>query len=927
MTISLILLHNSLYNLFILIFSEPSPSHLQPSQLLTKMAGKKSNNKNVGGKTKTTRKRSSRKILDAFQIAERAENGSGSEDGGDGDMEILDGVMDARKLVKDGSASDKFIDEELDSDEALGSDDDFDILNSKFSQSIRDKKKKAKELERKKRRGEQVSDDEDSEEDEGYHSIDESKLVSLSEAWDMDDKDQRVDKEKSGDIVLDDAWESEESESEASEEGSEEEESGSDADSDSESDSDIFNNNSGEEDITLSNTFSHLKSLNPRQADKKRLVTETTLENEFNVPTGNNKLSLQDMLSVVDSSISKDAILIDSQSSKALATPLPKRIQERHDRKVAYDITKEEVSRWNDTVKQNRDAEVLKFPMNPVKSHNDTALSFRGDSAPSTELEKKIHTVLTNSSLLDDKKEATFEEIAMAKLSVEEMKRRTNELRLMRELMFRDEKRSKRIKKIKSKQYHKIKKRETLRNQEQVEGSDIESDVEDHDLKRAKERMTLKHKTQSSWAKSMIKSGLSKDAANRGELEEMLRQGEKLRTKQLGYEEGDQSDGQISDIEQDYEKDDLDGEDASRSKLGKGVLGMDFMKKAEKQKREENLKEIELMRKLEANGAFEDDAENSVNINLNQGRRVYAPKVSEGVEDMRRRIEEEVEEDGLKSLDNKLKNKYKVISEEDGEPKERATKSRGEGIINKHSKETSKNEASEDEESNPWLSGTTEAPKPKKIITLEKSSSKLSKSAAKISKSKKRSSSTRDEDDNMINVEETLKFVDVHGSEDEGEVEEDGGKMFQQRDLIQQAFAGDDVVSEFKDEKRQVAQDEDDHEEDLTMPGWGGWAGDDLRPTKKKKVVRKIDGVVQMDRRKDKNLKDVIINEKVNKKNLKYQSSGVPYPFESREQYERSLRMPVGQEWTSRDTHQRMTMPRIIAKQGTVIDPLKAPFK
>lgn len=91
--------------------------------------------------------------------------------------------------------------------------------------------------------------------------------------------------------------------------------------------------------------------------------------------------------------------------------------------------------------------------------------------------------------------------------------------------------------------------------------------------------------------------------------------------------------------------------------------------------------------------------------------------------------------------------------------------------------------------------------------------------------------------------------------------------------------------------------------------------------------MRKIDGVVQKDKRKDKNLKDVIINERVNKKNLKYQSSGVPFPYESREQYERALRMPVGQEWTSRETHQKLTMPRIITKQGTVIDPLKAPFK
>ena len=123
-----------------------------------------------------------------------------------------------------------------------------------------------------------------------------------------------------------------------------------------------------------------------------------------------------------------------------------------------------------------------------------------------------------------------------------------------------------------------------------------------------------------------------------------------------------------------------------------------------------------------------------------------------------------------------------------------------------------------------------------------------------------------------------------------------------------------------------MIRDEGDKVEDLTLPGWGDWAGGN-RKRKKNKVVRTIDGVVQKDKRQDRTKKNVIINEKVNKKNLKYQSSGVPFPFESREQYERSLRMPVGQEWTSRETHQKLTMPRVIVKQGTVIDPIKAPFK
>mgnify|MGYP001140729869 CR=1 FL=1 len=852
-------------------------------------------------------KRSNRKILDAFQIAERAENRSGDDsDDYDGDdlHEVRDGIMDASRLLKgtgdeDGDEDD-FDDEEIDSDEALGSDDDYDVLNSKFSQTIRDKAKRDK----RRQKGEDI---ESSDEEEGYASVDESKFVSLSEAWDMDDKDlQKYEKKSSAnEVVLDDNWNTESSESESE----------SDEESENDDESDVFEQFDDEDDVDLTKTISGLKSsLKKPEKIKKRLVTETTEENEFGVPGGSGGLSINDMMAAVDSSVAKDAILIDQdeEKSKVLPTPLPKRIQQRHDRKVAYEITKEEVSKWEDAVQQNRRAEVLKFPLNPTVTHNDSATTFKSDNVPSTELEQKIHNVLEQSSLLDDKKEKTFEEIAVAKMSAEEMKKRTNELRLMRELMFRDEKRAKRIKKIKSKQYRKIQKKERLKNQEMVEGSDAESDVEDHDLKRAKERMTLKHKTQGQWAKSMIKSGLSKDASNRAELEEMLRQGEKLRTKQLGYEDGDQSDDAISDIENEYDRDDEEADNQLKNNLGKGVLAMDFMKNADEKRKQENAKELELLRKLEAGEDLDqfNDSESAVNITKNQGRRVYTPNaaVANGeIQKVNDEIMKEVQDDESSNLYNKMSKKFvdtKAKAVEDKVTKEPVTS-------------TSNSDAEGDEESNPWLTALKEpTQKSNKIAVVDKESSKLSKAAAKIAKSRKRKSGQAVEE-SLIDVEETLKVT----LDDDTE-----GNTFVQKDLIKEAFAGDDVVTEFEIEKKQVAREEDDKEEDLTLPGWGDWAGGNKK-YKKRKVVRKIDGVVQKDKRKDKNLKNVIINEKVNKKNLKYQSSAVPFPFESREQYERSLRMPVGQEWTSRETHQKLTMPRVITKQGTVIDPLKAPFK
>lgn len=835
------------------------------------------------GKSKTNK----RKIHNAFQIAEREQNGGADSDNDAGMLPFEGGVLDARKFVPE-RADEDLDDEELDSDEALGSDDDFDVLNSKFSQTIRDRRKNK----------------EDSEEE--YDSIDESEMIPLSEAWALDDKDLAKSKKLGKEVELNDEWQSESEEEESDEEESEEES------EDESEESDVFEDD-GDNEVNLSSTISSLQlKLKKPGKEKKRLITETTEENEFSVPTGGQKLSLADMIGAVDASVSKDAILIDSETpGKALAVPLPKSIQAKHDRKAAYEITKEQVSKWQEVVEANLDADHLMFPMVQDEPKKKAVSTFTPLEEPSTELEKRVQGLLEESALADENKEATFEEIAVAKMSKAEMQKRTAELRMMRELMFRDERRAKRLKKIKSKTYHRIKKKERLRNMELVEGSD-ELDPEDHDMRRAEERMSLKHKTKSKWAQLMIKSGMSKDAETRGELEEMLRQGERLRAKQLGYEDGDQSDGGVSDIEKEYSNDRDDSE--LRSKLGKGVLNMDFMKTAEERQRQENQRHIDELRRLRNGDDLDDFREESTSVNVtkNEGRRVYTPSsVASRPEDseVNEKVLAEDAADRERSLDSRLSKfaateRVKVVEQKQEEKEEEP-----------------------ESESNPWLSGdSVPVQKSRTVRQVDQDSSKLSKAAAKIDKvAKKRSRLERDTDDAIIDMSETLRLKgDVDGS---GEEDDDGEvRMFQQKNLIKEAFAGDDVVSQFEEEKRQLAQEEGDKEEDLTLPGWGSWGGEDVKPPKKK-FVRKIDGVVQENKRKDKNLQDVIINETANQGNIKYQSGAVPYPFESREQYERSLRMPIGKHWTSVETHQKLTKPRIIKKQGRVIDPLKAPFK
>ena len=102
--------------------------------------------------------------------------------------------------------------------------------------------------------------------------------------------------------------------------------------------------------------------------------------------------------------------------------------------------------------------------------------------------------------------------------------------------------------------------------------------------------------------------------------------------------------------------------------------------------------------------------------------------------------------------------------------------------------------------------------------------------------------------------------------EDDGhDVESDERELLQQKRIdIQQAFANDDVMEEFVTEKSEIENAAKPKDVDLSLPGWGAWAGVGIKPSEKKKKVftKKADPAPP---RKDKNLSHVIINEEKSK--------------------------------------------------------------
>lgn len=910
-----------------------------------------------------------------------------------------DAILDASKFLNsrssnvdnDGEGDEvPFDDEELDSDNALGSDDDLDDYMSKTKGDVSE-------------RLNEFGEDED-----GWESVDEGELMTLSEIWDRDDSELKVQKSNSQSKQHDKlVFNEDDDDSSATEgEGSHSEDSDSESNSESESDSeddpfDEMNISEGEE-VQLDSVMKSLKSKikkDPSEKAKKVLINDKLNENEFSLPNLGDSLSLDDMLGNLDDEeqdneneelirdIAKhnkqlkelDSVELDedeqnklyNDENSAFAIPLPVNIQKRHERRAAYEIQKEQVNRWRDIIAQNRDKEVLSFV--PEKPQLDKNSAFKTDNDIAVnDFESKLDSIIDQSNLESKKTEDLFENIETAKLSKAEMLKRTNELRLMRELMYRGMKDSKRLKKIKSKAYRRQLRKEKMKEKmlisqvnRQEDGSDLEEDKEDSNYHRAKERMTLKHKNTSQWAKQMIKSGMSKDKSTRDEIEEMMRQSEKLKQKQLGKKDGESSDDErdLSDLENDVDNvENLDNE--KLSKIGKGVLAMDFMKNAEERERLVKLKEIDNLKRLRDAEDYEDIQNgevDGVNVSMNTGRRMYTPAALVASAENRKLNEElmkELDEEDSRLLQNRLKKdkeeRYKpTVIEERGTRDNEGTGIRSESV---------------EDDSNPWLAeGDSENSADEedrgrvssKIKVVDALSSRLDKSEAKISKKllKKNTGKKKESTDGLVSIEnkETLFIVDPkkkavkqdqkRASLDEkpirsdDEYESDGddvddNRMFKQSDLIKEAFAGDDVlIEEFEQEKREVEEEEGDKQVELTTPGWGSWAGqgdeDDgwgVPKTKKRKIVKTIQGVVTKDKRLDKGKKNVIINERIIKKTTKYQADKVPYPFKTWEEYERSLRTPMGKEWSTTKTHQKLITPSVITKFGSVIDPLKAPF-
>ena len=88
------------------------------------------------------------------------------------------------------------------------------------------------------------------------------------------------------------------------------------------------------------------------------------------------------------------------------------------------------------------------------------------------------------------------------------------------------------------------------------------------------------------------------------------------------------------------------------------------------------------------------------------------------------------------------------------------------------------------------------------------------------------------------------------------------------------------------------------------------------------------DNATKMGQRKDTNAKmmNVLISERRVKAASKYKIADIPHPFSTREEYERSLQMPVGEDLNASNVVKNLTKPEVLTRAGRIIAPIAKPM-
>ncbi|KAL2931776.1 U3 small nucleolar RNA-associated protein 14-like protein B [Bienertia sinuspersici] len=706
---------------------------------------------------------------------------------------------------------------------------------------------------------------------------------------------------------------------------------------------------------------------------RKRIpvVSEAYPESEFNpsrdVLSGNGQISIQDLLDPLRGgpSYSKIRRRIEQveKKGKKVHAPLPKPERERTERGVAYDHTKKAITKWEHLVKRNREAPTLYFDQGTSMGLS-TVGALASEFKPRTDFEKSIASILQNKEVADAYKSDGAKILELNKMSMEEVKERQDRLAKMRSLLFRHEVKAKHIKKIKSKTYHRIKKREKLKAASLGPQTDTEAArelAEKQERNRAEARMTLRHKNQGKWAKRVLERGLSKQDEE----------------KMNSMKDNSSSDDSSDEDEEDFDSSDEEGASKLLAKAkektmklmeqedevpNSGVLSLPFMVRGlEKRKEAANEEAKRALEEYES--SLNEKAGKGLKDGTSSGKRVFGASRKK-VEETKIKHKPEVDNFGSDNED--------TIEENDDIHMELVKGNHMEKDLDidlavlREDLETGDDSALKVIGFRPCLLPKIESVAI--VIQLDKScvlqsvidvaedpGAKTNHNVSAFTSGSWKKMKSVDKGDSVCdaNVKSMQEVAqpspNSNGGEEVEEVHEDsdsdsGGHMVDgmlssgtkqtyelptNEELIRRAFAGDDVEDEFEKVKDDVLKEENpEPEKPLLLPGWGQWT--DVQKKKglpswmvEEHASAKRKREEALKKRKDARLKHVIISEKIDKKGEKLYAKTLPYPFASKDAFEQSIRMPIGPEYNPALVAGALTKPEVVKKSGMIIDPIK----
>ncbi|CCD66286.1 Small-subunit processome [Caenorhabditis elegans] len=529
--------------------------------------------------------------------------------------------------------------------------------------------------------------------------------------------------------------------------------------------------------------------------------------------------------------------------------------------KIAFtDLKKEVTQNWTELVQSNRVSDQLIFPLTKPDG------IMWGD--------EKTEPVLTEKEM--ELMKAT--DIKMAKDRLSQMQR-------MRAIVGIQEAKNRYMKKIKSKGYHRILKREK-RKQLLKEFDDLvardpsaaHEKLAEMDLQRIMERGSLKHRGQNQKFKQMLEKHASRNPEVKKLLDEHLRMGRELKAKVATTAED--SDGEAP----------TSTEDPQNKKKSIHELIKDAAQEAEKESRKQ------VGTALVDTFLEDSDAQKVTLAQMRAKKRQEAAitrSISANTGASRENPLFDVDDTWQEKEDaKKAKQKKKKLL--------KAKESARKGTIGKVSYV--------DKNYDPKMEA-------KRAETFDEKVEKAVDSAGVHAAEKRQKE---------IEIDPS-KFLELN-TNDLTQVSSDFVEKMDQFDeeaaqVINEAFKDDDVIGDFEDMKEGVKEKEKVKDVDLNLAGWGSWVGPGMTEKKRRQnfVIK-----AKEKRRRDGERNGVIIAENMTAKDGigKIQPRSLPFPYSRVEDYEAVLKQPLGLEWNMEKMRDELCKPAVVVEAGRAIRPI-----